>query len=151
MLSTFEPIDLQRSRPLAATRTVLLRHFDIPPEAGLGGDHYDWMIEPWEGSPALITFRLHNRIDLPHLEPWTFAGERLADHRRDYLTYEGHVSGGRGTVQRVASGQCVSIEELGDSLTVVVQFEGANARPVRLVGHKEGGSYTFTATSVDVP
>jgi hypothetical protein len=151
MLSTFEPIDLQRSGPLAATRTVLLRHFEIPPEAGLGSDHYDWMIEPWEGSPTLMTFRLHNRIDLPYLETWTIVGERLADHRRDYLTYEGPVSGGRGQVRRVASGQCVSIEELGDSLTVVVRFEGAEARQMRLTGHKEGGSYRFTVTTVDVP
>lgn len=35
-----------------------------------------------------------------------FRAERLADHRREYLTYEGPVSGGRGRVRRVAEGVC---------------------------------------------
>jgi hypothetical protein len=150
MLSTFERIDLQRSGPLAVTRTVLLRHFDIPPGAGLGPDHYDWMIEPREGSPTLITFRVHNRIDLPDLEAWTFSGERVADHRRDYLTYEGPVSGGRGQVQRDASGECVYFEESGDSLTVVVRFDGAEDLETRFTGRREGSTYRFSVTTVDV-
>ncbi|MBV8780188.1 MAG: hypothetical protein JO353_02215 [Phycisphaerae bacterium] len=33
---------------------------------------------------------------------------RLADHRRDYLQYEGEISGNRGTVRRVASGWTTS-------------------------------------------
>lgn len=32
------------------------------------------------------------------------AAERLADHRRHYLTYQGAVSGGRGTVERIVEG-----------------------------------------------
>jgi hypothetical protein len=35
----------------------------------------------------------------------TVAAQRLADHRRDYLEYEGQVSGDRGTVRRLDGGQ----------------------------------------------
>jgi hypothetical protein len=34
------------------------------------------------------------------------AAEKLADHRQDYLTFEGEISGGRGRVERVEQGIC---------------------------------------------
>lgn len=36
---------------------------------------------------------------------------RIGDHRRAYLTYEGPVSGNRGTVSRVAQGQYELMEQ----------------------------------------
>lgn len=132
---------------MAGGRVVLLRHFDIPPQAGLGNDHYDWMIEASVSAPALVTFRVHNRIDPPYLDASTFVCERLPDHRREYLGYEGPISGGRGQVERVAGGQCVSFEELGDSLTVVVRFDGGSA--VRYDGRREGSKYVFSARPAD--
>lgn len=80
--------------------TVLLRH--RTPE---GGVHYDWMIER---GGVLVTFRVADRIDRGVAE---FQGERLPDHRAAYLTYEGGVSGGRGTVMRVAEGQVRVLRE----------------------------------------
>lgn len=76
--------------------TVILRH-DCPD----GSHHFDWMIDAGEG---LTTFRVRERIDGPGLD--VFEAERLADHRRAYLDYEGEISGGRGFVTRVARGWC---------------------------------------------
>lgn len=79
-------------------RAVLLRH-DLPD----GSSHYDWMIQR-SGSPddPLVTFRVATRIDEGAA---AFRAERLADHRAAYLDYEGEVSGGRGSVTRVAEGE----------------------------------------------
>ena len=76
-----------------ALRYVVLRH------EGVADPHYDFMLELSPGA-ALTTWRCDTwpfRATIP-LTP-------LADHRREYLTYEGPVSGGRGTVTRVAGGE----------------------------------------------
>ena len=71
---------------------VVLRHEGIPEP------HYDLMLELKPGGP-LTSWRLRG---------WPLAGTTpltpLPDHRRDYLTYEGPLSGDRGVVRRVASG-----------------------------------------------
>jgi hypothetical protein len=74
-------------------RYVVLRHEGIP------DPHYDLMLELSPGA-ALTTWR-SNVWPLRALTPLT----PLADHRREYLAYEGPVSGGRGTVTRVAGGE----------------------------------------------
>lgn len=81
-------------------RWVLLRH-DTPD----GRWHYDWMMEPLaprEG--ALITFRVVVRPDDPGAPG--FEAQRLPDHRRVYLEYEGAISGDRGRVSRISEGEC---------------------------------------------
>ena len=79
--------------------TVLLRH-DLPD----GSEHIDWMLsQDALGTLPLITFRLESRLDeLPVGS--SLSGCRIADHRPDYLAYEGPVSGGRGSVRRLARG-----------------------------------------------
>jgi hypothetical protein len=72
-------------------RYVILHH-DWPTA------HFDLMLED---GPVLKTWRL-NRVpitDEPEL------AKAIADHRLDYLTYEGPISGGRGTVRREESGE----------------------------------------------
>jgi hypothetical protein len=67
---------------------------------GFGEPHYDLMFESSPGS-ALVTWRA---VDWPIV-----AGDeliRLADHRRDYLDYEGPVSNNRGHVRRIVAGEC---------------------------------------------
>jgi hypothetical protein len=75
-------------------RYVILRH------EGIEHPHYDLMLETSPGSPALATWRLPE---------WPIAARagvtRLADHRRDYLEYEGPVSENHGTVRRVVQGE----------------------------------------------
>src|SRR5947209_2180738 len=75
-----------------ALRYVVLRH------EGIDDPHFDLMFETSSGS-ALATWRSPQ---------WPIEREtiltRLADHRREYLDYEGPVSGGRGHVRRITSG-----------------------------------------------
>ena len=75
-----------------ALRYVVLRHDGIP------DPHFDLMFETSPGS-MLATWRSPQ---------WPVAADSLLtplpDHRADYLTYEGPVSGGRGTVRRVRQG-----------------------------------------------
>lgn len=86
---------------------VLLRH-DLPD----GSWHYDWLLEPASAAAApvgpdarvLLAFRVANRLDAG--PPREFPAERLPDHRRLYLDYEGEIAGGRGRVTRVAAGTC---------------------------------------------
>jgi hypothetical protein len=85
-------------------RTCVLLWHDGPPIA-----HFDWMIEdpgapPGEG--RLLTWRVHVP---PHQwrEPGRVDLLPLPSHRRDYLTYEGALTGGRGTVHRVDHGHVI--------------------------------------------
>lgn len=87
--------------------------------------HWDFLLD-LPGRARLATWR----IDTDPLQ-W-FAGEKkeftaivraLPDHRRVYLTFEGPVSGDRGTVQRVDSGAAL-LFQTGDQKTQV-ELRGA--------------------------
>lgn len=69
-----------------------------------GSSHVDLMLatDP-RGSGPLMTFRLEGRA--AEVRPGESArAEHIGDHRPEYLTYEGPLSGGRGTVRRLARG-----------------------------------------------
>ena len=77
---------------MTTLRYVILHH------EGIDEPHFDLMFEVDPSGP-LVTFRspvwpIVQGVQLT----------RLADHRREYLDYEGPVSGNRGTVRRVATG-----------------------------------------------
>ncbi|MEQ8845826.1 MAG: hypothetical protein RIB58_13335 [Phycisphaerales bacterium] len=95
--------------------TVLLRH-DLPD----GSHHFDWLIDR-DGQGPLLTFRLD--ADL-RTGPPSFEAVLLPDHRRRYLDYEGPVSGGRGSVQRLWRGQGVLVVEEADRVVVRVEIAG---------------------------
>ena len=65
-----------------------------------GPTHGDLMLQH---GPALVTWRLPAEAlragPIQHLP-----AQRLADHRSEYLTYEGPVSGGRGEVEAMDRG-----------------------------------------------
>ena len=89
-------------------RYVVLHHTGIPEP------HYDLMFES-SPSGALATFRcpiwpLHKPAGI----------EPLGDHRRDYLEFEGLVSGGRGEVRRVAAGSYRTAERTHDYWKVIL-------------------------------
>jgi hypothetical protein len=100
-----ESASLNRSPVLPvidAGRYVILWHHRTAgqPAGDWRGDHYDWMFEV---QGELLTWAT---------EQWpssqqaiSVAARLLAPHRLMYLDYEGDVSGDRGSVQRVASGQ----------------------------------------------
>lgn len=85
-----------------------------------GATHFDLLLE----QPGV------ERLRTLQLERWPLkSGEscrclELAPHRRVYLTYEGEISGGRGTVRRVESGTW----RLADDEIALASAEGAQRR-----------------------
>ncbi len=67
-----------------------------------GGRHFDVMIEQGE---SLATWRCP--IAPERASAQTLTLERLPNHRRHYLTYEGPISGNRGSVARHDAGTCM--------------------------------------------
>jgi hypothetical protein len=86
-------------------RFVLLEHDHPYP-------HFDLMLE---GDQVLWTWRL---AALPSEVP--VEATRVADHRLIYLTYEGPVSGGRGSVRRVDHGEFTWRTSDPDRLSVIL-------------------------------
>ena len=80
-------------------RYVVLHHTQIP------HPHFDLMIETHAGS-ELATWRHAHWPPRAHEK-----FEAIAAHRRDYLEYEGPVSGDRGSVKRVAAGTATIVVE----------------------------------------
>lgn len=77
--------------------------------------HFDLMLE---SGGALRTWRLPG----PPIEGQNVVAEPLGNHRLAYLDYEGPVRGGRGRVERWASGTFEWRRDEGD--VVEVQVEG---------------------------
>jgi hypothetical protein len=76
-------------------RWVVLHH------TGVAQPHFDLMYEESPGG-TLTTWRIPEWPILQYLDC-----TQLGQHRRDYLTYEGPVSGDRGSVKRIAAGRCI--------------------------------------------
>lgn len=76
-----------------------LRNFAVLHHSGVDEPHYDFMFDTSDQS-NLITFRVKQ---WPILEN-QFA-TKLRDHRRAYLTLQGEIPGGRGTILRVDEGK----------------------------------------------
>lgn len=68
-----------------------------------GSSHYDWLLEPAADAPLLSL-----RAPAP-LGAGDFSVERLADHRRIYLSFEGDIGAGRGSVKRIQQGTLLDI------------------------------------------
>lgn len=83
--------------PPSPLRCVVLHH------AGVAEPHYDVLFETSPGS-SLATWRSPRWP----LEPGDLL-VRAPDHRSVYLTYEGPVSGDRGTVRRVFYDVCAHV------------------------------------------
>ena len=121
------PVDPSRDRYLDARisrvqggRCVILLH-TLPD----GTSHFDWMLETigdesgeeTADQRSLICFRSPKRPD--ELEPREeIAVERLPDHRRRYLDFEGPISGDRGQVKRVAQGTIIRVKSSVHSMDV---------------------------------
>ena len=82
---------------------------------GIDNPHFDFMCE-WRDHSPLITLRYES---WPPDDPNRF--ERLPDHRRKYLDYEGPISSNRGFVSRVAAGFCTI--EIDREDTALVQLD----------------------------
>ena len=82
------------------------RRFVIQLHLTAEGRHYDLMLD---SGPALATWRLEKLPEAPG-EGESLPAQALPDHRPAYLTYEGPISGGRGTVQIADTGTLRSID-----------------------------------------
>ena len=123
---------------LGEGRFVVLRH-EMPP-AGARPTHWDFMLETPQG---LRTWALESQP--AGGEP--IAAEGLADHRAEYLTLEGPLSGGRGSVERWDEGRfCWQQAETAE---IVVQLAGNRLRGravlTRLPGSDQRWRFFFTA------
>lgn len=95
-------------------RMVVLLH--ETPAGYPRGTHFDLM---FEHAGALRTWAAES---IPKLNE-TLAAEQLSDHRLAYLDFEGALSGGRGTVQRVASGRFELLDEAPGKLVLEVKSD----------------------------
>jgi len=102
-------------------RFVVLQH-DHPE-----GLHWDFMLDQGD---SLATWSL----PMPPANEHVVAARSLADHRREYLEYEGSVSGDRGTVVRWDEGHFEWIEKGPDRVVV------------EIVGRKIAGRICIEAT-----
>ena len=78
--------------------------------------HWDWLFEVGD---SLRTWAS------PVIESWIeiqVPCQPLADHRRQYLDYEGPLGGGRGSVSRVASGIYTTIDQSDERFEVQIQW-----------------------------
>jgi hypothetical protein len=137
-------MDHSVSRP---RRFVVLEHH-------WNGVHWDFMIEVSPGA-ALRTWA----IDGLPVAGKELPARQLSDHRREYLTFEGNVSGGRGSVRRWDQGTCevevwtddrVILNLSGSQLTGSVEFcreagapGSAGAGAASSAGGGSGPSWTF--------
>ena len=99
-----------------ASAFVILLH------TGHGAAHFDLML-PRAG--ALATWQLPEdpaALGVGQSSP----ARRLADHRTAYLTYQGPVSAGRGTVRQAHAGTCLILH--ADDTCWQVRMEGQTCR-----------------------
>lgn len=72
------------------------------------------------------------------------AAEPLGDHRRDYLEYEGPVSGQRGRVTRIDAGRYESLNESRQSWTIELSGERLRSTATLAADTKNTGTWTLT-------
>ena len=89
------------------TRFALLRH-EVPDDFGRPS-HWDLLLEREDACYTWALKELPGRL-AEAAEPVAVDAQRLQDHRKHYLEYEGLVSGDRGFVRRELEGDCRWLE-----------------------------------------
>ena len=101
--------------------------------------HWDFMLERED---CLTTWRL---LQQPETDK-VIVAERLADHRKMYLDYEGPVSNDRGEVRRWDGGQFQTLAESSDCVHVLLEGERLRAEVV-IENDLESNQWSFRARS----
>jgi hypothetical protein len=104
---------------------VVLWHEIGPSDTLERGSHFDLMIDCGVSLRTWALERWPPDVQRPSRVL------RLPDHRPAYLTYEGPISGNRGTVRRVDAGTCQ------------VMIDAANETLLRIVSPRFDGSLTI--------
>lgn len=107
------------------SRFVILRH------AAPDGVHWDLMLEQ---DGRLATWRLPSEPHGAAARPIVCV--RIGDHRRDFLDYEGPISGGRGSVTRADGG------------TFLMLSRGEDEWLVEIHGGKMNGAFQLRRSGV---
>lgn len=98
------------NNPRIHARFVLLHH-DWPES------HWDFLVDLDGNSERVPTWSL----DAPLLDqPSHGKAQKLSDHRRIYLDYQGPVSGDRGTVRQVMTGTIEVVRQNQDDLEFIL-------------------------------
>jgi hypothetical protein len=106
------------NQALGEPRRFVIQHHQLP-----DGEHWDLMIEAGD---ALWTWQLGSPPQALGRDP--VPALRIADHRTAYLTYEGPISGDRGTVRIAERGTCRVLEETETLLRLEVQGQDLAGR-----------------------
>ena len=120
---------------LPSVRFVVLIH----DEPG-GGRHFDLMIE--QGG-ALATWRFPTALEQAAASPISM--ERLSDHRLHYLSYEGPISGNRGSVTRYDEGECRVVSQ--DDRKWIVDFGGRRLAGMYQLLRADAASQSWSLSS----
>jgi len=118
---------------------VMRRPFVIHVHSGHGQLHYDLMLCRGD---ALATWRLFQppaSIEIGQVAP----ARRLADHRIEYLDYEGPVSRGRGRVDRADRGGYELLDEEPARLELRLEGKITSGRYELLRSGPEDPSWTM--------
>lgn len=105
----------QRGSSIVSRTTVQLRH-TLPDNS----HHFDWLLDvAGDNQSPLTTFRLPAPLH-ELMAGRSMQAQRIDDHRRSYLDYEGPISGERGSVEKVTAGRiCELHREAGEwNLTI---------------------------------
>ena len=113
-------MESQGCNPSAAPETAKTLRFVILRHVRQEDTHWDLMLEQ-PAAEKLATWQIH----LPP-EKWglRLPAVRLPDHRRNYLQYEGEISGGRGHVTRVDEGTVEVLERLEQDTCWRIKLNG---------------------------
>jgi len=119
---------------------ALLEHQPDEPSAS-SALHWDLLVEV-PGQEKLATWRLlKNPIEAADPVP----AERIADHRRIYLEYEGPLSGGRGRVRRLDRGPAQI--QLLSSRELHIELHGHHLRGVYEIVEEPPGQLIFRSAA----
>jgi hypothetical protein len=119
-------------------RFVILRH--VMPMGDTRASHWDFMLE---SGASLRTWALAAEP----VENLQIAAQAIADHRLQYLDYEGPISAGRGEVIRWDAGQYSLENEHADEL--VIQLIGCRLRGRATLSREPADNQRWTFSFVD--
>jgi hypothetical protein len=136
--NNLQQLDRPEVLPLFSMSRFVLLYHDCPPDFGRAS-HWDLMLESGEVLRTWALARLPRAWEALRARTVescsqcaalgdgdSVEAEELGDHRREYLDYEGDVSGERGRVIRVGAGSYATIEESPDCWRVWLDGVGAS-------------------------
>ena len=124
---------------------AMTRRFAILLHTGQGLPHYDLLLESSDAPAGLLATWQFAAAPLEVAAGESLPCQKLPDHRRAYLEYEGPISGGRGEVRCIAAGEYTLLEQREDVWCIELPA-GSTPVKIRLHCKGEGTPHAWTAT-----